>query len=85
MDLEQALKDSMESGDNQQAALDYLNKVTDDPHNFPAAVELFFRIENERSRLLLSFLIDRFLDKSWSSIDPQLIIDFRTQILELFF
>lgn len=85
MDLEQALKDSMESGDNQQAALDYLNKVTDDPHNFPAAVELFFRIENERSRLLLSFLIDRFLDKSWSSIDPQLIIDFRTQILDLFF
>lgn len=84
MDLEQALIVSMTPGENQQNALDYLNKITQDPQNFQATVELFFKIQDERARLLLSFIIYRFLDTSWPSIDQQLIMAFRNQILELF-
>lgn len=85
MDLEHALIFSMTYNENQQDALDYLNKITEDPSNFPEVADLFFRTQNEGSRKLLSFIAYRLLDNFWSSIDQQLINDFRDQIIDLFF
>lgn len=85
MEFEQAIILSRTANEHQQQALDFINEYISDLSHFPSILDLFFQTQKQEIRLTLSFAIDSIISSSISSIDPQILVDFRSKLIPLLF